>query len=240
MFENKKIVIFDMDGTLIDSVGMWNQVDQRLICALGGNALSTAELQEQRDRILRKFNKEVNPYWEYCNYMCEKYHATFSADKIFELRYKVAADFLVNTIDYKTGADRVVKKLKDAGLTLIIASTTRKANMDIYRTQNKNIMQKANLDHYFTKIFTKEDAKKIKPDPEIHFRILRELHVSPEECIIFEDSLVGMEAAQNADIDAAVIYDRYSDSEREQINRIADYRFDNYDELYKIVVKEFS
>ena len=62
MFENKKIVIFDMDGTLIDSVGMWNQVDQRLICALGGNALSTAELQEQRDRILRKFNKEVNPY----------------------------------------------------------------------------------------------------------------------------------------------------------------------------------
>ena len=49
-----------------------------------------------------------------------------------------------------------------------------------------------------------------------------------------------MEAAQNADIDAAVIYDRYSDSEREQINRIADYRFDNYDELYKIVVKEFS
>lgn len=38
MFENKKIVIFDMDGTLIDSVGMWNQVDQRLICALGGNA----------------------------------------------------------------------------------------------------------------------------------------------------------------------------------------------------------
>lgn len=69
---------------------------------------------------------------------------------------------------------------------------------------------------------------------------MRELHVSPEECIIFEDSLVGMEAAQNADIDAAVIYDRYSDSEREQINRIADYRFDNYDELYKIVVKEFS
>lgn len=85
----------------------------------------------------------------------------FLQTKFSELRYKVAADFLVNTIDYKTGADRVVKKLKDAGLTLIIASTTRKANMDIYRTQNKNIMQKANLDHYFTKIFTKEDAKKI-------------------------------------------------------------------------------
>lgn len=240
MFENKKIVIFDMDGTLIDSVGMWNQVDQNLICALGGNALPAVELQEQRDRMLRKFNKEENPYLEYCNYLREKYHTAFSADKIFEQRYKIAADFLKNTIDYKAGADRVIKKLKDVGLTLIIASTTRKANMDVYRTQNKNIMQKANLDQYFTRIFTKEDAKKIKPDPEIHLRILREFQVSPEECIIFEDSLIGLEAARNADIDVAVIYDRYSDPEREQINKISNYRFDDYDELYKIIEKEFS
>ena len=40
MFENKSTIIFDMDGTLIDSVGVWNQVDLRLIQALGGPAMA--------------------------------------------------------------------------------------------------------------------------------------------------------------------------------------------------------
>lgn len=45
MFENKSTIIFDMDGTLIDSVGVWNQVDLRLIQTLGGPAMAEGDVQ---------------------------------------------------------------------------------------------------------------------------------------------------------------------------------------------------
>ena len=56
--------------------------------------------------------------------------------------------------------------------------------MNIYRTLNKNIIEKANLDEYFSFIYTREDVKEIKPNPEIYLRILKEqnmrvtLHIS--------------------------------------------------------------
>ena len=53
MFENVKTVLFDMDGTLIDSVGVWNAVDAELISELGGNAKGR-EVQLQRDAVLRE------------------------------------------------------------------------------------------------------------------------------------------------------------------------------------------
>lgn len=134
-------------------------------------------------------------------------------------------------IDYKKDAEHVIKALKTAGYTLVIASTTRRNNMDIYRTENTRIKEKANMDAYFTRIYTREDAKEIKPNPEIYLRVLKELQVAAEECLIFEDSLIGMEAAKHAGIAAVAVYDVYSDAEREQIGALADYQIDSYSEL---------
>ena len=66
MLVNKKIVIFDMDGTLIDSVGIWNEVDRKLSERLGGQPLSEEALQTRRERMLREFSGRENPYLEYC------------------------------------------------------------------------------------------------------------------------------------------------------------------------------
>ena len=52
MFQGKRAVIFDMDGTLIDSVGIWNEVDRRILCRYGRNGadkLTEKEIQQQRD-----------------------------------------------------------------------------------------------------------------------------------------------------------------------------------------------
>lgn len=61
------------------------------------------------------------------------------------------------------------------------------------------------------------------------------LRVSAEECLVFEDSLIGIEAAKNAGMQAAAVYDRHSDGEREQINALADYQVQNYTVLLELL-----
>lgn len=236
MLTGKKVLVFDMDGTLIDSVGIWNQVDEALISKIRSETAPQPEnVQAQRDEVLRRFSKAENPYMEYCAFLKEKYGAAQSLDEIHTLRYQIARELLRNEIDYKQDADTLIRRLKERGYTLVIATTTKRSNMDIYRTGNARMMEKAKIDDYFTLVYTREDAKEIKPNPEIYLRVMKELGVSAEECLIFEDSLIGIEAAKNAGIQSVAVYDRYSDGEREQINALADYRLKSYSKLLELL-----
>ena len=234
MLEGKKVIIFDMDGTLIDSVGIWNQVDEELITRIRSEGAPLPEnVQSQRDEALRRFSKAESPYMEYCAFLKEKYDAVQSPDEIHTLRYEIAQEFLQHVIDYKPDADTFIRWLKERGYILTIATTTKRSNMEIYRTRNTGMTEKAKIDDYFQLVYTREDAREIKPNPEIYLRVMTELGVSAEECLVFEDSLIGLEAARNAGMESVAIYDKYSDGEREQINAISDYQIQTYTELMK-------
>ena len=62
MFQNKKLVCFDLDGTLIDSVGIWNQVDAALIYEFSGIKANLKLIQQQRDLQLTAFRHLPDPY----------------------------------------------------------------------------------------------------------------------------------------------------------------------------------
>lgn len=234
MFQGKKVIIFDMDGTLIDSVGIWNEVDKNLIRKLGFlGELDDKAIQKQRDNLLRHFSKAENPYVEYCKSLAEKYRSNLRKEEILKLRYEIAQDYLKNEVDYKPNADQLIQKLKEKGFILAIASTTRRPNMEIYEVENQNIISKAKLTDYFSLILTREAVQEMKPNPEIFLKTVEELNVKKEECLIFEDSLVGVEAAKRAGIEVVAVYDKYSDEEREQINELSDYQIKDYSEAIK-------
>ena len=231
MFNNKKVIIFDMDGTLIDSVGIWNQVDSELIYQLAGFIVAEEVIQSQRDDKLREYSKAENPYHEYCRYLGEKYHSPLSPEEIHALRYEIAKELLIYKIDYKPHVDEVIHKLKEKGYKLVIATTTRKNNMDIYRYQNENIQTKAPIDENFCLVYTREDVQEMKPHPEVYLKVMETLQVKPEDCLVFEDSLVGIEAATRANIEVIAMYDKYSHNEWEEIKRRATYCVNDYMEL---------
>lgn len=235
MLTDKKFIFFDMDGTLIDSVGVWNQIDQKLIENQTNKIIDEIIIQNDRDTQLQKFSSETNPYLCYCQYLKEKYNFQLSPEEIIKLRYEIAQDFLQNVIDYKPQADLVIKKLKEKKFTLAITTTTKRTNMEIYRTLNKNIISKAALDEYFDLIYTREDVAKIKPNPEVYLKAMQAFNAKPEQCIVFEDSLVGIKAAKNAGLKTVAIYDKYSNNDIEEIKQQADFFINNYAELLSII-----
>lgn len=239
MFEGKKVIIFDMDGTLIDSVGIWNKVDMELIKELGGlEKLNEFDIQKERDNKLREFSKSENPYIDYCQFLSSKYSSRLTGEETLKKRYDIAQNYLKNEIDYKKGAPELLKLLKEKDFTLVIATTTRRKNMDIYCNENDNIINKANINDFFSIVYTREDAKEIKPNPEIYLRILKELNIRKDQCLIFEDSLIGIDAANNAGIDVVAMYDKYSDMERDEIKEKATYNLNNFDEVIQNLLRE--
>lgn len=162
------------------------------------------------------------------------------AEEILKLRYEISKYYMEKVVDYKPNAEKLLKRLKELGFNLAIGTTTRKANIEMYKTTNKNIINKAKLDDYFDIIITNEDVKNRKPDPEVHSRILEFYNIKPEEVLIVEDSLIGVEAAKNAGISVVTIYDKYSASEIEEISKISEYQFKDFEEMINYVNKELS
>ncbi len=238
MLSGKKYIIFDLDGTLINSVGVWNEVDRRFIRSFGHNP-ENIDVQAQRDEKLREFKASDNPYRDYCAFMGKKYGSPLSPDELVTLRYEIADDLVANDVCYKPYADVFLKELKSRGFTMAIASTTLRSNLNVYLTRNKNIIYKAPLDSIFDLILTREDAREMKPSPEIFNRVLSHFGASANECIIFEDSLVGVEAASAAGIDAVAMYDQNSEKDKSEIMRHCKEYFYSYKDILENLKWEF-
>ncbi len=227
MLRGKKAVFFDLDGTLIDSIGVWNETDRILYRELTGAEGDPAVLQAQRDEALRRFQGEDDPYMHYCALLREKYGVQASAEQLYQRRYAIARA-LQRDMDYKPGADRFLGALKASGYTLALTTTTRRRSIDTYRTESPRIAAKAPLDRTFDRIYACEDVRRIKPDPEVYLLAMEELGLEPARCLVFEDALVGVQAARAAGLEVCAVYDRHADPDRDAINALAHWQADGW------------
>ena len=228
LFKGKKVIIFDLDGTIIDSVGIWNDVDAELIKKIGGTP--DENIFEFRSKILHEQN-QGNIYLNYMEALKEKYNSDLTKEEMYEMRYEIAYNYLVNKLMLKPNVDKVILMLKQLGYSLAIATTTPRKNIDIYSNENKNINSKIDFKAIFEIILTKDDVVNKKPHPEVLLKCAEYFNVEPSECLVIEDEIIGVQAAKNANMDVIAIYDKYSDKDVKEIKKIANLYIKDYNEL---------
>lgn len=230
-FAGRDLVVFDLDGTLIDSIGIWNEVDRRLRDNLALPPLGEADISAFRESSLRRHSAAANPYLEYCRILGAEAESPLSPEEILRLRYALGEDLLENEVDYKPGADRLVRRLRARGVRLAIASTTRRPNLEIYLARNGNIRTKAPLDEFFDPILVRDDVREGKPNPEVYLRVLEATGVPTDRALAVEDALSGVEAARAAGLGVVAVRDRHAEPDRAAIDSLVLRTFDSFDEM---------
>lgn len=228
LFSSCRAVIFDLDGTLIDSLPLWNQVDQELWFALSGRKADKQFLAALREKALSDYCQDPNPYLRWCELEGKTAGSDLPAEQIHRMRYDISREFLRSRVGLRPFADLVVKACAREKKKLAIATTTRKRNVDIYCDTNEKIREKLLLRQWFPVILTMEDVTHIKPDPEIYGKTAARLQVPPSQCLVFEDSLAGVQAAKNAGMRVTAVAESSSKIDEESIKALCDAWFEDF------------
>jgi len=220
MFKNIKACLFDMDGTLIDSMGIWRQID----CDYFGKF--NKELPDDYQKRIEGLNM-----YETAVFTKEYYDFPDSVDKIMDDWNKMAREAYCNTIKFKPYVIEVLTLLRKKGIKLGVATSNSGYLFE-------GFAKSSNLYDYIEVAIVGEDVKYGKPKPDCYLEAAKRLGVTPDECLVFEDIIVGLTAGKNAGMKTCAVPDTYSLRSWDEKVAFADYSISGYDELIDIINNE--
>ena len=208
-----KGAIFDIDGTLLDSMPIWENAGARYLATLGIKA--KPDLKERLDALSLP---------EGAIYMQKEYGLSVSAEDILEGVNQVVKDFYYKEAVMKPGAYALVKRLKENGVKLIIATATDKEMAKAALIRN-DIWQD------FTGMITCEEAGAGKTSPKVFEFARQKLGTKKEETWVFEDSLYAVKTATEAGFPVCSIYDTYSVGNAKEIQKLSNIYVRDFSEI---------
>lgn len=208
-----KGAIFDIDGTLLDSMPIWENAGARYLATLGIEA--KPDLKERLDALSLP---------EGALYMQKEYALSVSTEDILEGVNQVVKDFYYKEATMKPGVYALIKMLKENGVKLMIATATD-AQMA------KAALIRNGIWEDFIGMVTCEEAGAGKTSPKV-FELAREkMQTKKEETWVFEDSLYAVKTAAKDGFPVCSIYDEYSAENAEEIKRLSDIYVRDFSEI---------
>lgn len=204
---NKKAVVFDMDGVLIDSEALYQYYLVDFFYRQNQNV--------SKEDLYSFIGSSDDYFW---SHMGEIWNPTLTPK---EMKNLYEENNQHEPVDYKDLLNPhvkfVLRKLKEKGISIAIASSSP-------LNEIQRMVQKNEIEAYFDVLVSGDDVLHCKPSPDIYKLTLNQLNVMPRDCIVVEDSYVGICASKEAGI--------FTIAKRE-------YRFSINQELADIVVDDF-
>lgn len=227
LLQNKNTFIFDLDGTLIDSLCIWNRTDTILLHDLVNISISELDIGKERDEFLAQA-KSNNPYVEYVIYLKNKYNFTQEIEEMLNYRSYVSKE-LMKTVTLKPYVEEVLSLLKKLNMTICLATTATYHHVQNIFYKNENTRFLGN--NIFDSIVTQNDVINLKPSPDLHLLLQERLGFEKSEAVIIEDSVVGIGAAMRAEIDYIAVKEEHN-LEQEKIREMSKYYIESLEILY--------
>ena len=214
MLRDIEAVIFDMDGSLVDSMWMWRAID---IEYLGRYKIPLPEnLQSEIEGM---------SFRETACYFKEHFAIPDSLEEIMAEWNRMAWNKYMYEVPLKKGIPDFLRHCREKGIRLGIATSNSRELVE-------NVAAVHNLREYFTCIMTGSEVLRGKPNPDIYLAVAHGLGVPAGRCLVFEDITAGILAGKNAGMRVCAVEDDYSAQFRELIKELADYYIEDYTGLF--------
>lgn len=234
LLRGKEVIIFDLDGTLIDSVNMHNEIYATLVKNTAGKIIHPDQIQDDWDEFIHTNKEDVHD--GFLIFLNEKYNnGRYDLAEMKSLHKKIESDYIENRVGYKEYAKEVLELLKEKSFKLVLATISPRSILDIYNAKNKKMTSEFRLYDYFDLVLSYDDVKNRKPDPEVYLTALNKMDTQNYKCLIIEDSLEGVKAANSARIEVLNIVDKNMYNTQEQIDRLSTYKMNSLKEFYDLL-----
>jgi len=214
MLTNIDAIIFDIDGTLVDSMHVWTNIDDIF--------LEKYHLEEPEN-----FHEgmEGKSYSETAQYFLDLFpELPHTKQELEDEWHEMAFEIYTKELQLKKGAYDFILEMHQKGIKLGIATSNS-------RDLAEGLLKNTDVWQYLNSVWTSDEAKVGKPAPDVYLKVAESLGVKPERCLVFEDVPNGILAGKNAGMKVCAVEDPFSKPQITRKRELADYYIQDYDDI---------
>lgn len=224
MLNDIKAVLFDLDGTLIDSMSVWKDIDIEFLGNYG------IELPNDLQNSI-----EGMSFTETADYFKKRFQFKESVEEIKAIWNEMAYEHYTQYV-----------KLKDGALDFLSYLRSHKIKTGISTSNSielvQGVLKAKEIEPYFDVVVTACQVNAGKPSPDIYLETARLLNVEPKDCLVFEDIPMGIMAGKSANMKVCTIYDDFSKNQDIKKRSLANYYINTFKEVlegtYEVLMNE--
>lgn len=209
----KKAFLFDLDGTLVDSMWMWGAIDVEYLGKFG--LTCPPDLQKAIEGM---------SFSETAAYFKKRFALEASLEEIKADWISMSIEKYRNQVPPKPGTEAFLSWAAKQNIKMAVCTSNGREMVDA-------VLSSLNLARYFDCIITGCEVAAGKPSPDIYLEAARRMKVSPEECAVFEDVPAGILAGKRAGMEVFAVEDEYSLGMEEKKRALSDFYIRDYREL---------
>ncbi len=213
MLKHKKAILFDLDGTLVDSMWVWTKIDDRF-----------AEKYHFTLPDTMHHDIEGMSFYETACYFKKRFRLLQSVEEIMEEWNEMAYQTYAAEVSLKPGAAALLSYAQKQGIKTAICTSNSRMLMNA-------LIKSDPLFLGFDSILTSDEINVGKPAPDIYLKTAEKLCVAPEDCLVFEDIPQGILAGLRAGMEVCGVADDFSSGLEPEKRRLAHYYIAHFDQV---------